>query len=416
MDHRNLSLLDLAVRLIEKRRSFLATVFGVGLVTAALTFVVPKWYSAKVTLLPPKEESSDFGVSSLLSKLPVGGMGLGLGLGTLSEETNLYLALLNSRTVQELVVDRFDLRRRYKKKTMQETLKALSKNISIEINEDNTISLTVKASTSYFPNKEQEEEAKRLCADMANFFIQKMDSVNKEVRVEKAKRSRLFIEKRYQQNLKDLQQAEDSLRTLQQKYGMIALEEQTRAIISTIAELKANIIAKEVEIGVLLFEKSKDHPEIKFAQKELDELKRKYNELMSSASFNRSKGRGDIIIPFESLPDVSLEYLRLYREVKIQEMVLEFLYPQYEQAKIQEERDTPTVQVLDYAVPPELKTKPKRLLMTAVSMILAAFVYVLGTAYQLQIERLQELDPEKYRRYAAFKKALQSSFSLSRTK
>ncbi|RPI03210.1 MAG: hypothetical protein EHM72_02080, partial [Calditrichaeota bacterium] len=348
MAEKNLTLVDFIFTLFQRRKTMITVVFITGVLTAIMTFMVPKWFSAKVTLLPPSEEQMDLGISSLISSLPVGGMGLGLGLGTLSDETNLYLALLNSRTVQETVIKRFDLQSTYKTKTMQETIKILSKNITIEINEDNTLSLTVRAKTPSFCGKEDERSAKKLCTDMANFFIEKLDSVNKVVKLEKARRTRVFIEKRYLQNINDLKLAEDSLHVFQEKYGMVSLEEQTKAIISTIAEVKANLLMKEMEVGVLSLEKSPSHPELRRAQNELKQLQSQYNSLkQKSQAFTNGKANNEMLIPFGNIPTIGLEFARLFRSVKIQEMLLEFIYPQYEQAKIQEEKDTPTVQILD---------------------------------------------------------------------
>ena len=417
MSEHQVTLLDLVYHLFLRRKTLIVVVLTSGIVAALFSFVVPKWYSAKVTLLPPSEERSDFGVSSLLKNLPVGGLGLGLGLGTLSDETNLYLALLNSRTVQELVIKKYDLQKRYKVKTMQEALRALSKDMTIEINEDNTISLTVRAKTPYLCNKKDEAEAKTLCTHIANSFIAQMDSVNKVVRSEKARRSRQFIEKRYMQNLNDLAKAEEALRQFQEKYGMIALEEQTKVMISGLAELKALLIAKEIEASVLSLEKSNDHPDARRVQIELNELRKRYNDVkLKNPDFAADKNNNDLYIPFGNIPDIGLQYVRLYREVKIQEMVQEFIYPQYEQAKIQEEKDTATVQILDPAVPPELKTKPKRLIMVAASMIVTFIFFSIFTLYLLQIDYLKRSNPIKYHRINEISTMIKESLFLSRKK
>jgi len=417
MAEKNLTLVDFIFTLFQRRKTMITVVFITGVLTAIMTFMVPKWFSAKVTLLPPSEEQMDLGISSLISSLPVGGMGLGLGLGTLSDETNLYLALLNSRTVQETVIKRFDLQSTYKTKTMQETIKILSKNITIEINEDNTLSLTVRAKTPSFCGKEDERSAKKLCTDMANFFIEKLDSVNKVVKLEKARRTRVFIEKRYLQNINDLKLAEDSLHVFQEKYGMVSLEEQTKAIISTIAEVKANLLMKEMEVGVLSLEKSPSHPELRRAQNELKQLQSQYNSLkQKSQAFTNGKANNEMLIPFGNIPTIGLEFARLFRSVKIQEMLLEFIYPQYEQAKIQEEKDTPTVQILDPAVPPELKTKPKRMVMVAVSMIVAFMIYCALVIYRMQLNLLREKDFDRYEKIMNIYSSLQKDMMFWRKK
>ena len=219
MAQNELTLLDLIYLLFQKRRQIILTVLVVALLSAAFTFVVPRWYSAKVTLLPPSEDGADFGISSIISSLPVGGMGLGLGLGTLSDETNIYLAILNSRSVLSTVIDEFELQNRYKTETLQEARDALSKRMAIEIHEDNTISLSISVKTPYLCNQEHIDEATKLSTDIANFFIEELDRVNKRIKLEKAKNNRLFIEKRYQQNLIDIEKAEEELKAFQKKYN-----------------------------------------------------------------------------------------------------------------------------------------------------------------------------------------------------
>ncbi|MDZ7315365.1 MAG: Wzz/FepE/Etk N-terminal domain-containing protein [candidate division KSB1 bacterium] len=413
MSEHRVTFLEILYHLIERRFTVIKIVLTAGIITAIFSLIMPKWYTAKVTLLPPSEERSDFGVSSLLKNLPVGGLGLGLGLGTLSDETNLYLALLNSRTVQDLVLERFNLKQRYKVKTMEEARKVLAKNTSIEINEDNTISVSVQVKTPFFSSKRKTEEARILCADIANYYISKMDSVNRLVRSEKARRTRLFLERRYLQNLEDLHRAEEEFKDFQNKYGMIEIEEQTKAIISSLSQLKAMLMVKEVEASVVSLDKNRDHPDVKRVMKEVEELKKKYNELKNKSERDFSLiNESDPFIPLGNIPDIGIQYLRLYREVKIQEMVQEFLYPQYEQAKIQEEKDTPTIQVLDPAVPPELKTKPKRVLMVIGSMLAAFFIYVLFLIFSFQLDYLKISDPLKYKKVVAMGGMIKQSFKL----
>jgi len=400
MAQNEMTFLDLFYLLFQKRRQFILTLFIVAVLSAGLSMIVPRWYSASTTLLPPSEDGADFGISSLLSNLPVGGMGLGLGLGTLSDETNMYLAILNSRTVLQSVVDEFNLQQRYKTKTMQETRKALAKRMTIEINEDNTISLSIHVRTPYFCRKKDIGEASQLSMRIANYFIQELDRVNKKLKLEKAKNNRLFIEKRYKQNLDELASAEEAFQAFQKKYGMISLEEQTKAIITTMAGLKAQIIAKEVQVGAMSLDKAPSHPDVKREEYELEELRQVYSDLKRAEDekvlHSQDYKNSDIFIPIGNVPELGMDYLRLFREVKIQEMLQEFLYPQYEQARIQEAKDTPTIQVLDAAAAPELKSKPKRIVMVAVAVLAAFFIMALLIIMNAQLARLAVTNKEQY--------------------
>jgi uncharacterized protein involved in exopolysaccharide biosynthesis len=248
---------------------------------------------------------------------------------------------------------------------MEETIRALQENVSVEVNDVGTITVRVEAGTPYFATEKKTNEARKLAKNMANFYIEELDRVNTRLKVEKARNTRVFIGKRYNKNQGDLRKAEEEFRQFQQKYGAIALPEQTAAAITIAATLKAEIIAKGMEVGLLGKYASAIHPELMKAQNELNELSGKYSELIYGKKANDNIGNDsdelkDLFLPFEDVPDIGLRYARLFREVTLQEKILEFLLPQYEQAKIQEAKDTPSVQVLDKATKPIKRTKPKR--------------------------------------------------------
>jgi tyrosine-protein kinase Etk/Wzc len=361
MNGKESNLLDYFAILVKWRWLIVVNFLIVCAVAAGASLIMPKVYTAQTTILPPREESGEMGLSSLLSTFPVSGF----GFGAVSEQANLFLAILNSRTVMEAVAREFNLMERYKTKNMEETVRALQKRVSIEVNEIGTISVRVQAATSYLATEGEVDEARELAKNLANFYIEELDRVNTRLKVEKAHNTRIFIEERYHQNQEDLRRAEVELKKFQEKYSVIALPEQTAAAITTAATLKAEIITKEVEIGVLSKYVSASHPELVKAQSDLHELQEKYNELIYGQGADENVGKeidetNDIFLPFKEVPDIGLQYARLFREVTLQQKISEFLLPQYEQAKIQEAKETPTVQVLDLAAKPMMRTKPKR--------------------------------------------------------
>jgi tyrosine-protein kinase Etk/Wzc len=70
------------------------------------------------------------------------------------------------------------------------------------------------------------------------------------------------------------------------------------------------------------------------------------------------------------VPDVALQYVRLKRSVEVQTSVYTMLLGEYEKARIEEARDTPVVQVLDKAAPPNLRSRPKRKMLVVVGVLL----------------------------------------------
>lgn len=366
------------LKVLFKNRKFIIIIFlVVTVITIVISLLMPVWYRAQTTILPPIEESELASFSSLISDLPL----KALGLGGKTSQAEIFLATLKSRTVMEAAARKFDLMKRYKARNIEDTVKELRSHVGINLDDEGTITLFVEAGTPWFTifKKENSDTARELARDMANFFITELDRVNKHLKTARAKNARIFIEKRYQQNINDLHRAEEEFKQFQQKNGTIALPEQTTATISAAAELKAQIIAKEVEIGVLKKYVGNSHADLVKSRNELMELKRKYNEFKSKRQ-RRGQDSQDLFLNLEEVPDLALQYARLYREVMLQEKITEFLLPQYEQAKIQEAKDTPTVQVLDKAVKPIRKHKPKR----AIIVIFYSFLsLILSSMYVL---------------------------------
>jgi len=331
-----------------------------------------------------------------LNKIPIGG--LGLGMGTLSEEASLFIAIINSRTVMESVAQKFNLMDRYHSINMETTVKILRKYISIKLNDEGTITISAQAKTPPFSSIGQKEEARELSKAMATFIIEELDRVNKSLKTERARNNRIFLENRYQQNLADLQQAEDNFKAFQKQNGVVALPEQTTALISAMAELKARIIAKEINVEVIQNNMGASNVELAKIRSELHELRNKYNEFFSKRpkNINNSQGMDDLFLAFSELPNLGLQYARLFREVMIQEKIQEFLLPEYEQAKIQEAKDTPTVQTLDPAIKPISKSKPRRAVIVAVAGFSSIFLSVIVLLLRENLLILKETDRSKY--------------------
>ena len=385
MERNKASFIDYLSILVKWRKFIIINFFIIAFITAAISLIMPKTYTAKTTILPPTEESSGLGLSQLMGKLPLGQLGI---MGGVSEETYVFIAIINSRTIMEAVVEKFGLIKLYEVENMEEAVRSLRGNINVEINEDATISLYAIAKTGYFANDEEEDGARTLARDIANMFIQKLDSINLRIKTEKAKNTRIYIEKRYLQNIADIKKAEREMREFQEGHGVIALPEQTAAAITAAADMQAQVMMKEIEIAVLSKSFSSSHGDLVAAKNQLQELKRKLNE-MNSGVPNEStddNNNSNLFIPFSKVPELGVEYVRLFREITIQEKLLEFLLPQYEQAKIQEAKDTPTVQILDKAVKPILRTKPKRAIMVILAGMLS-IVFSMVIAFLIEYIR-----------------------------
>jgi tyrosine-protein kinase Etk/Wzc len=344
------------------RRFIFGSVLFCGIVATVIAFLItPRFKSA--TSVFPAERSEMLGltegVSSLMrSMTPKGIPGL-----SGSQDLDRYMAILKSGRVLGSVIRRFDLAKVYDITSYpgERVPKMLLENCEFVAEPEGNLTIAV-----------YDEDPQR-AADMANYFVEQLNLANTELLAMNARGNREFVEERYQKNLKDLAAAEDSLRAFQKVRGVIAMPEQTEASIKAGAEIAAQLAVKEVQLAVLRRTQSADHPSTMQLQIEIDEMTRKIAE-MNRGGDGKSAGM-KVLVPFASIPDLGTEYLRRFREVEIQYRILQFLTPMFEQAKVEERRQTPSVIVLDRAEPAERKAKPKRMLI----MLGGLFVGFLGS-------------------------------------
>jgi tyrosine-protein kinase Etk/Wzc len=238
-------------------------------------------------------------------------------------------------------------------------------------------------------------------AKVANRFVQEMDRINQETSSSQAKNARMFIEERLGQTQRELTRSEENLRRFQEENKTILLDDQMKAAIEKAANLKAEMVSSEIDLNVLSKTLSFSHPQIKSLRSKISEIKKQLEILELGNQKEDSEEKTVLDVPFAEVPSLSLKLARLIREVKIQEGVFELLTQQYEQYKIQETKDTPTIQVLDRAVPPEKRARPKRALLVVLSGILSIFastVFVFGLEY---FKRSKQKNPQAVERLEA---------------
>jgi uncharacterized protein involved in exopolysaccharide biosynthesis len=249
---------------------------------------------------------------------------------------------------------------------MEKAVKKLRENAEFDYETEGNIAIKV-----------YDKDPQRAAA-MANYFVELLNELSVELGTQEARNNREFVERRYLKNLQDLKNSEDSLRVFQQKYGIYALPEQTASAIKAATELKSEAMAREVELGIAQRSLGAENPKTKALQLQLAELNKKLLEMkFGTADWHKDQSLA-LFVPFKDVPALGTEYIRLFREFQIQSKLMEFLLPLYEQAKIDEQKDTPVVLVLDRAVPPERKARPRRSLIVLIFTALAA---MLSTAW-----------------------------------
>jgi len=348
------NIFDYLIVISKWKRFILTFFFSVAIITVIVSLILPKYYLSEAVIMPPEEEVEGFGISSLLSRLeelPISG----LGITQSTEKTKRIVAILESRSLMEKIVNKFELIKNYKVKNMTDAIKRLRTFVKFRIKESGAISISV---VDKLPPR---------ASEMANFLVNELGKMNIELNIEKARNNRIFIEERYKQNKKELAEAEEKYREFQKRYNVISLPEQTEAAIIAAANLSAEIYQIEIELGIKEKTFGRNHSEIRALESELNEYRKNLRRLFEESENPVKAGDEDkLFIPFSKAPEVGIEFIRIKRELEVQNSIFEMLTTLYEQAKIEEAKDTPTIQVLDKAIPPEKKYKPRRALMVTV--------------------------------------------------
>ncbi len=348
--------------LVHWRRFLVVNVGIIVAIAIAITLLMPNRYRSTASVLAPKQEGGMGSTISQLTKdfLPSGMLGK---LGTNQGAYN-YLAILNSRTAKEAVVRTFDLTKVYQSKngSIERAVRELEGYCSFDLGENGDVIISVT-----------DEDPKR-AADMTNHFVEMLNTISVQLSTQEAKNNRLFLEKRYNQARADMHAVEDSLKAFQSRHGIYALPEQTKAAIEGAAQLQAQAAVAEVELDIIRRSLGSDNPEARLKESEIRALTDKVRA-MKFGSKDPDLRDSDLFIPFKDVPELGMQYLRLYREYEIQNRIQQLVIPMYEQAKVDEQKTTPVVLVLDAGVPSEKKDSPKRMFIVLAAAIMGFFVF-----------------------------------------
>ncbi len=384
MNDHEIDLLDYANVIIQHRKLIIRNVIVTAIAVAIISFLLPRSYTAVTTILPPEDKQTT-NLLSALSNSPLSSLILDES-GTTSD---LYVEILKSRSVLDGVLSQEFSYPKAKKKQQQKTLLSILKAKSLEKGRKKFVSkVAVKASPEGIISVSVEMKDRNLAADVANALVNELDKINKEKNTSRAKNSRIYIENQLNLTEEKLKKASEDLVAFQEKFKAISLEDQTKIAIEKAGELKGRIVAKNVELGVSLQTMKSGNVNVVQLKKEIEELEKQYNFLQYGDSLSL-KTQKEFYIPFADVPEVGLQLAKLMREVKVQETVWELLNQQYYHAKIQEARDTPTIQALDEAVPPELRTKPKRKLLVLIGSFLALMLSIFWAFIAEYIDRVK---------------------------
>ncbi len=364
----SINLLDVWDVLANRRRLVLGLcAFGMAAALGA-SLLLPSIYESTAAVLPQLESKETGTLAALLTGTGVGSMAQNLGVslpGMPTTPTDIFVSILKSRVMADDVIAKFNLMERYRRKTLVDTREDLADRVRITVTKEKLIKLAV------------EDTDPQVAADMANFYVANLDRLNRTVNISKASQNRAFIERRLAETQETMAKAEEALRDFQMKNKTVAVEAQSKVMIEAAAMIQAQITAQEVQLQVMGTYLSPDNPDLARIRSNIDELKKQLSLMESGKNGKGMMPAQERLHPaMIAVPELALQYARLFRQVKVQETLFTLLTSQYEQAKIAEARDTPTVQVLDPGVPADKRSRPRILLNTAVAGVLALVVGV----------------------------------------
>lgn len=346
-DYRGFDLLELLIDLVKHKRFFI--ILGISTLILSYTtiyFFLPAQYDATALIVAsdsnPLNPVSE--ISRSITKIPLSA--LGFGSTSSLESYDLFTTFIYSRTNLEGMINKFNLLKDYKLTEMDKAVKALSKSISVNVTEQRAFSVTIRAGS---PEK---------ASEMTNYVVDKVNRDVIQLNVKKSQDNVKFLKDRYFEIKSNLQVAEDSLKVFQSYSGILEPENQVKASIEEYAGLESELAKRQIELSVIERIYGKNSVQFNEATITTNEFQKKLNSIKNNPS------KDNLLVSINHLPSVILKYARLYRDVKIYSAMLEFIIPLYEQARFEEVKNVPVLQVIDRAIPPEKKSYPPRTILT----------------------------------------------------
>lgn len=376
------------IRTIWSERTFLFRISVLGLTFGiVIALLIPARYTATTRLMAPDNQSgSSFAstAAALAATRGAGGVGeMAWDLLGLKNTSEVFAGILTSRTVQNYIIEKFDLKRVYGVSRMMDARNQLSSFVGVAIDRKNqmiTISVT--------------DRNPQRAAEMAAAYTDELNRLVSDLSTSSARRERIFLEGRLSQVSQDLETAEQDFGQFASKNRAIDIKEQSKALLEVVGTLQGRLISAESELEGLRQIYSDAHIRVKTQKARVEELQSQLSKLggneHTSVLGPESKA-ADFYPSIRKLPLLGVTYADLFRRTKLREAVFEVLTQEYELAKVQEARETPSVKVLDPPEIPEKKDFPPR---TLIAMSSTGIAFVGGVVVLLATKSWNEKDPD----------------------
>lgn len=345
-DDDEISLLDLLHTVVDNLRLLVLAPLAVGLAALGISFLVTPTFTATTKFLPPQQQQS--AAAAMLQSLGALGGIAGAATG-LKNPNDQYVSFLQSRSLQDALIQRFSLMERYEAEFPQDARKALSENARVSSGKDGLITVDVDDHDPVF------------AAELANAHVQELTQLLGRLAVTEAQQRRMFFEKQLQDAKDRLTQAEQALQA--SGVNVSALKSNPQAAVEGLAQLQANITAQEVKVATMRSYLTENAPDFRQALAELNALRGQLRKAEASQPKTGAESDSD--------------YVAKFRDFKYHETLFELFAKQYELARVDESREGAVIQVVDAAQPPDRKSKPKKAVIAVLATLATGFALLL---------------------------------------
>ncbi len=361
-----LTLLASHKRIIAKFTA-VATALGLG-----LCFMLPVRFTATVKIMPPQQTPSSAAV--MMNQLGGGGAGslaaVASGGFSLRNPNEIYMGLLHSRPIADGIINQFNLLSAYRARNMTSARKRLETNTQVTAEKSGMISISVT------------DADKDRAAAIANAHTEGLRLLTRSLAVTEASQRRLFYENQLKRSKDSLVEAELAFQQVQQKKGLVSLDAQARSMIESVAVVRAQIAAKQVQLEALRSYSTDRNPDVQLAEKELSAMQAEAARL---EQHNHSSEFGSLSL--QEVPSAGLEFLRAQHEFLYQQTLYDLLIKQYDVARLDEAKEAAVIQVVEPAIPPEQKSSPHRTIILVWALMLGTMT---GCGYVLALKRIRQ--------------------------
>lgn len=373
---RNFNLWKMLLVLAHRKVFIVSFILMCTIVAVAIALLLPEWYRAKTSILPSQHDQQ-IGISGTFAQFTMSTAGFDLPI--MATPSDVYATMLRSETVRRAVIEELSLHDYYGQSSVQRCLHYLSDKTKVKVTGEGVIEL-------YFLDKDPE-----MAARVANGYIKHLDAVNREVRAGKARSDRKFIFDRLQSTKTQVDNAQARLLQFQKDNNAIDLEKQRDMALEAASEIRTQLALTRVSLDVKKKAYSGDHPEVRQLVLEVNELNHQLEVI------EKGDGRDSYFsLPLSDIPGLSAQYAELKADAVLQEKVYSMLTELYEEARIKEQKDTPTISVLETAYPPEIKYRPKRSIIVLATFFASIILAVFISLFADYLENLRRTSPSDY--------------------